>query len=212
MVLVLVIAVGLAWLAHTIREQRRVKDLILRHDGLFFYEYEPQTVRRYTRATWVPAWLRAMIGEDHFHDVTWVRIEGAQFGDSDLERLKVLDRIQSLGLVETAITDSGLRHLRGRRALRSLFLGGNWIGDAGIDALDLASMPQLEVLEIRSTLVSDAKLAELKKQFPKLLVLADGSSHRYIAPGEGRTGARLVNPGDSVHGSRRKVPPVIRRR
>ena len=204
---VLVIAVGLAWLAHAVREQRRVKDLILRHNGLYFYEYEPQTVSRYTRETWVPAWLRRVIGEDWFHDVTWVRIEGPQFEDSELQRLKVLDRIETLGLVETAITDAGLGHLRGRKALKGLFLGGNWIGDAGLDALDLASMPQLSVLEIRSTQVSDAKIAEIKKQFPKLMVLEDGPSHRSIASGEGRTADRMVRPDDPVLGSRRVVPP-----
>ena len=98
MVLVLLIALGLAWLAHAIREQRLAKDLILRHDGVFFYEFEPQTVTRYTRTTLVPAWLRSMIGEDYFHDVTWVRIEGSQFGDSELKQLRALDQIESLGI------------------------------------------------------------------------------------------------------------------
>jgi hypothetical protein len=110
MVLVLLIALGLAWFAHGIREQRLAKDLILRHDGVFFYEFEPQTVTRYTRTTFVPAWLRNLIGENSFHDVTWVRIEGSQFGDSELKQLQALDQIESLGIVETAITDDGLRH------------------------------------------------------------------------------------------------------
>jgi hypothetical protein len=207
MVSVIVIAVGLAWFAHAVREQRWAKDLILRHNGLFFYEYEPQTVSRYTRRTWVPAWLRGMIGEDYFHDVTWVRIEGPQFGDSELRRLGVLDRIETLGLVETAITDAGLRHLRGRKALKGLFLGGNRIGDAGLDALDLASLPQLSLLEIRSTQISDARIAEIKKKFPKLMVLDDGPSHRYIESGKGRDSDRMVKADDPVLGPRREVPP-----
>ena len=204
---VLLIAVGLAWIAHAVREQRRAKELILSHSGLFFYEYEPQTVSRYTRKTLAPAWLRRMIGEDYFHDVTWVRIEGAGFGDSELQRLKALDRIETLGIVETGITDAGLRHLRGRKALKGLFIGGNWIGDEGIDALDLASMPLLTALEIRSTQVSEAKIAEIRKRFPKLMVLDDGPSHRYIASGEGREADRMVNPEDPALGPRREVPP-----
>ncbi len=176
MAFVLIVALGLAWLARAIREQRQAKELILRHNGVFFYEYEPQTVTPYVRRTLVPAWLRRVIGEDYFHDVTWVRIEGGQFGDSELERLTALDRIESLGIAETAITDEGLRHLRGRTAIKSLWLGGNRIGDAGIDCLDLASMPKLELLEIRSTLVSDAKIAEIRRRFPKVMILDDGVS------------------------------------
>jgi hypothetical protein len=168
-----------------------------------------QTVTRYTRTTLVPAWLRNMIGEDYFHDVTWVRIEGSQFGDSELKQLHALDQIESLGIVETAITDDGLRHLRGRTALKGLFLGGNWIGDSGIDRLDLASMPKLELLELRSTLVTDGKLAEIRRRFPKLDILDDGPSHRVVAPGKGRGNHRLVHSPDSAHGGRRKVPPPL---
>ena len=212
MFLVLLIALALAWLTHTIREQRLAKELILRHDGVFFYEFEPQTVTRYTRKTLVPAWLRSMIGEDYFHDVTWVRIEGSQFGDLELKQLRALDQIESLGIVETAITDDGLRHLRGRTSLKGLFLGGNWIGDSGLDRLDLASIPQLEVLELRSTLVTDAKLAEIRRRFPKLDILDDGPSHRVVAAGEGRGNHRLVHSPDSAPGERSKIPPPLHRR
>ena len=59
MAFVLIVALGLAWLARAIREQRQAKELILRHNGVFFYEYEPQTVTPYVRRTFVPAWLSA---------------------------------------------------------------------------------------------------------------------------------------------------------
>jgi hypothetical protein len=204
-IVVLAIGIWLACVAESVREQRRVKEMILSHDGRLAYEFEPPTVTRYTRKTFVPFWLRRMIGEDYFHDVTWVRIEGARFGDAELERLKLLDRIESLGIVETAITDAGLRHLRGRTRLNGLFLGGNGIGDAGVDSLDLATMPQLEVLEIRSTLVSDAKIAEIKRRFPKLLILADGPSHRYnVSKARGSDGPR--NRSGSVSEPRRRIP------
>jgi hypothetical protein len=205
---VLVITSGLAWLAHAIREQRLAKDMILRHGGVFFYEFEPQTVTRYTRKTFVPAWLRTLIGEDYFHDVTWVRIEGSRFGDLELAQLRALDRIESLSIVEAAITDDGLRDLRGRTALKGLFLGGNWIGDRGIDLLDLGSMPQLQVLELRSTQVSDEKIAELRRRFPKLDILDDGPSHRIILPGKGRGRHRFGLAADSARGVRRKAPPA----
>jgi hypothetical protein len=202
------VALVLAWFAHLVREQRSIKEMILRNNGLFYYEFEPQNPKPYARKNWVPAPIRRLIDEEYFHDITWARIEGAEFGDQDLARLKTLDRIEGLGIIETAITDAGLRQLRGRVTLKGLFLGGNWIGDAGIDNLDLGSMPRLEVLELRSTLVSEEKLAEIRRRFPKLLLLTDGSSHRYIVPGEGREGNRMVQVDDPRLGSRRKIPPV----
>jgi hypothetical protein len=208
LVLVLALAIVFGWVAQMAREQRRAKELIMRHNGVFFYDFEPQNATPHTRKTWVPAWLQRAIGEDYFHDVTWVRIEGELFGDADLERLKVLDRIEALGLEETAITDAGLRQLRGRKALKALWIGGNWIGDAGIDNLDLASMPQLEILEIRCTLVSDAKLEEIKRRFPKLMILDDGRSHRFISSRVGPRDERMVKPDDPELGPRRKTPPI----
>lgn len=207
LLLVLIAALALGWLAWILREQREIKEMILRNDGQFFYEYEPQTVTRYTRETWVPAWLRSIIGEDHFHDVTWVRIEGRNFGDAQLERLRSLDHIETLGIVQTAITDAGLRHLSGRHALKGLCLGGNWIGDAGIDNLDLKSLPKLELLEIRSTLVTPAKIKEIKTRFPKLMILTDGPSRRFVVPGKGRGPDRMVNDSPLLRRPDRKVPP-----
>ncbi len=207
-VVVLAMALLLAWFAHLVREHRRIKEMILRYNGLYYHEFEPQNPKPYTRNNWVPARIRRLIDEEYFHDITWVRIEGAGFGDEELARLKSLDRIEALGIIEAKITDAGLRQLRGRVALQALCLGGNWIGDAGIDNLDLGSMPRLELLELRSTLVSDQKLEEIRRRFPKLLLLTDGFSHRYIVPGEGRGKNRWVPPDDPMLGPRRKVPPA----
>ncbi len=212
LIFVLAAALGAAWIAWQVREQREVKALVLRHDGMFHYEFEPQTVTPYQRKTWVPSWLRRAIGEEYFHDVTWVRIEGARFGDAELERLKAFDRIETLGIAQTAISDAGLRRLRGRAALKGLFLGGNWIGDAGIDNLGLETLPQLELLEIRCTQVTDAKLAEIKRRFPKLMILDNGRSYRFIAPGEGRGNDRYVKSVEQEPGGRREIPPPNRRK
>ena len=208
LMLILAAALAVGWLAWQIRDHRERKAMIVRHDGIFQYEFEPQTVTKYQRRTWAPSWLRRLIGEDDFHDVTWVRIEGPEFGDAELERLKPFDRIESLGVVQTAISDAALRHLRGRAALKGLFLGGNWIGDAGIENLGLETLPQLEVLEIRSTQVTDAKVADIRRKFPKLIILADGPSHRQIVPGQGRGAHRLENLGDAEPGPGRAIPPI----
>jgi len=155
----------------------------------------------------VPSWLQELVGVDYFHDVTWVRIEGAEFGDAELKRLKPLDRIESIGIVETAITDEGLRHLRGSKHLKGLWLSGNWIGDRGIDNLDLDSLSKLEVIDLSLTLVSHGKLDEIKRRFPKLMVLGDNGSHRIIAPGEARGDNRFLKPRQDEPGGRRELPP-----
>ena len=67
-------------------------------------------------------------------------------------------------------------------------------------------MPKLELLELRSTLVTDAKLAEIRRRFPKLDILDDGPSHRIVAPGEGRGNHRLVYSPDSAHVSAPQGP------
>lgn len=207
LLLVLAVALALAGAAWKVRDQRETKEMVLNHDGVFFYEFEPQTTTRYERKTWVPAWLRQIIGEDFFHDVTYVRIEGPHFGDAELERLKAFDRIESLGIVQTAITDAGLRHLRGRKALKGLWLDGNWIGDAGIDNLGPETLPQLGLLGITQTLVSAAKVAEIKRRFPKLLIIDNFYSYRIIRPGKGRGDHRFGHPEDGKSGPKRKLPP-----
>ena len=207
LVLVLAVAMALGWFAWDLRDRRETKEMILRHSGLFFYEDEPQTVTQYERTNWAPSWLRKAIGEESFHDVTWARIEGEQFGDAELERLKRFDRIETLGIVQTSITDDGLRHLRGREALKSLWLGGNWIGDLGIDNLGLETLPNLEVLEISQTLVSEGRVAEIRRRFPKLMIVDNGVSHRAIVPGEGRGDHRFGKPDEVDSLPTHELPP-----
>lgn len=204
---VLGLALVLGWVAWQAREVREAKAMILRNDGLFFYDFEPHTVPPRNARKWVPSWLRGVVDEAYFHDVTFVRIEGARFGDPGLERLKALDRIESLGIIGTGITDDGLRHLRGRRALQGLFLNGNWIGDAGIDQLGLETLPNLDVLDLSRTLVSDAKLAEIRRRFPKLTVLDQDIYRRMIKPGAGRGDHRMVGLGEILEPERAVPPP-----
>jgi hypothetical protein len=186
MVLVLLAALPFAWIARRVYFIRLAKETILRHDGAYYYEYEPQSGSRYVRSAWAPDWLQRLLGPDFFHDITLVRIEGREFGDGDIPKLAALDRVTSLGIEGTAITDEGLGHLRGNKHFHHLWLGDNWVTDAGIDRLHLDEMPKLQLLEVRSTLVSAAKKAEIRRRFPMLIFFDGGSVARMIDPSASR--------------------------
>lgn len=186
MLLVLVVATPFAWMARRLYFLQVAKSTILRHDGTFYYEHEPQSGSNYMNSKWAPDWLQRLLGVDLFHDITLARIEGKTFGDSDMPHLSGLDRVTSLGIEGTAITDEGLAHLRGNQHVKHLWLGGNEISDAGIDLMHLEEMPQLELLEVRSTHVSEAKKAEIRRRFPKLIIMDDGPVVRMIDPNASR--------------------------
>jgi hypothetical protein len=186
MVLVLVAALPFAWVARRAYFLQIAKKSILRHQGAYYYEHEPKAGSSYVRSEWAPDWLQRLLGPDLFHDITLVRIEGRDFGDRDMPPLAALDRMTSLGIEGTALTDEGLGNLRGNKYIQHLWLGGNQITDAGIDCLHLEEMPQLELLEVRSTLVSPGKKAEIRRLFPKLILLDEGPAVRMIDPSAAR--------------------------
>ena len=165
--LVAIAAVGLGWFVHRVRLQQEGIELIRRHGGMYYYDFENQgaSFPKIPRS-WAPGWLVNNLGIDYFHHVTWVRIEDPHFGDEALGRLTAcLLRIDSLGIVGTSITDSGLTHLRGNRWLMALFVERNLIGDAGIDSLGPETMPILELLDVRGTRVSAAKVIAVRAIF-----------------------------------------------
>jgi hypothetical protein len=182
MALVLLAALPFAWVARRAYFLQIAKETILRHDGSYYYEHEPQAGSSYIRSSWAPDWLQRLLGPDLFHEITLVRIEGRDFGDRDMPHLAALDRVTSLGIEGTAITDEALGYLRGNKHVQHLWLGGNRITDAGLDRLRLEEMPQLQLLEIRSTLVSESKKAEIRRRFPRLLLLDGGTVARMIDP------------------------------
>jgi hypothetical protein len=164
--LVAIVAVGMGWIAYRVRVQKQGIGLILRHGGMYYYDFEDRTNYPKASRSWAPSWLIKALGIDYFHHVTWVRIEDHHFDDEDLGRLTTcLPRIESLGIVGTSITDAGLTRLRGHRRLKGLFLGTNRITDEGIDNLGPETMPVLELLDVRGTGVSATKVAAVEAVF-----------------------------------------------
>jgi hypothetical protein len=121
--LVAIVALGMGWIANRVRWQQQGIELIRRHGGMYYYDFEDVTNYPKGTRSWAPSWLIKDLGIDYFHHVTWVRIEDRHFDDRDLGLLTAcLPRIESLGIVGTSITNAGLIRLRGDRRLKGLFL------------------------------------------------------------------------------------------
>jgi hypothetical protein len=110
---------------HRVRVQQKGIELICRHGGKYYYDFENEgTPSPKVPRLWPPGWLVNNLRIDYFHHMAWVRIEDPNFNDEDLDLLTAcLPRIESLGIDGTSIADSGLTHLCGNRRLMALFLG-----------------------------------------------------------------------------------------
>ena len=65
-----------------------------------------------------PAWLRKLLGDDLFVNVTKVDLRGSQVSDAGLKHLKGLTQLQELNLNDTKVSDAGLQHLKGLTQLQ----------------------------------------------------------------------------------------------
>lgn len=83
-----------------------------------------------------------------------------EFGDAGLEPLvPIADKIASLDLARSKVTDGGLKALAAMKNLKELHLEGTAIGDAGLD--HLKGLAELEYLNLYNTKVTDAGVAKL---------------------------------------------------
>lgn len=83
-----------------------------------------------------------------------------EFGDAGLESLvPIADKITSLDIARSKVTDGGLKALAGMKNLKELHLEGTAIGDAGLD--QLKGLTELEYINLYNTKVTDAGVAKL---------------------------------------------------
>ncbi len=105
-----------------------------------------------------PIWLRRLLGDDFFMNVTKLDLTQTEIADPGLEHLKALPRLQSLDL-GAEVTDAGLEHLKGLAQLHALGLRATKVTDAGL--VHLKSLTRLQSLNLAATAVTDAGLAHL---------------------------------------------------
>jgi len=83
-----------------------------------------------------------------------------EFGDAGLEPLvPIADKIASLDIARSKVTDAGLKALAGMKNLKELHLEGTGITDAGLD--QLKGLAELEYLNLYNTKVTDAGMGKL---------------------------------------------------
>jgi len=83
-----------------------------------------------------------------------------EFGDAGLEPLApIADKIASLDIARSKVTDGGLKAVAAMKNLKELHLEGTAIGDAGLD--HLKGLAELEYLNLYNTKVTDAGIAKL---------------------------------------------------
>lgn len=83
-----------------------------------------------------------------------------EFSDAGLDALApVADKIASLDIARSKVTDAGLAKLAAMKNLKELHLEGTTVGDAGLD--HLKGLAELEYLNLYNTKVTDAGIAKL---------------------------------------------------
>ena len=135
--------------------------------------------------------FKKRIGDDRcaplgrWASLTHLNLDGTHISDAGLRELKSLQNLQVLNVAHTAVTDAGLVHLEGMKALSFLDLGGTKVSDDGLAFLkplanltglslhgaritdaglqQLSQMENLELLGLEHTKVTDAGLAAIPK-------------------------------------------------
>ena len=108
-----------------------------------------------------PKWLRDALGEDR------------------ITKLKIFERVHSVSLRGTSVTDVNVLQLSGLFNLDELNLGDTQVTDAGLP--DFTRMKNLTKLSFFHTKISDAGLARLRGM-KKLSFLQPSSEHRRRMP------------------------------
>ncbi|NQT16725.1 MAG: hypothetical protein HQ582_28465 [Planctomycetes bacterium] len=158
LVFVLLVSIGMSWLGVQLdraRKQREAVEAIEKAGGSVLYGYELTP-----SGSSVPMWLRELLGEDFFFDVSGVVGARHDFGDAGLEHLNGLTSLQGLYLDDMQVTDAGLEHLKGLTSLQRLDLEDTQVTDAGLE--HLKGLTSLLELDLNDTQVTDAGLEHLK--------------------------------------------------
>ena len=161
LVLTVAVAISCSWLARDMkkaREQREAATGTIDLGGSVRYDYELDSGE--PRG---PAWLRKVLGDDFFNEVT----EADLNGDAQTAHLSGLSQLQTLSLSFENITDDGLANVRGLPHLRRLGTFTTKITDKGMRYV--GELTSLQELSFFGESLSDAGL----KYFTGLTALKD---------------------------------------
>ena len=96
---------------------------------------------------------------------------GPKANDDTMGQVGQLDRLESLSLSMTNVTDKGVAHLEGLGLLRDLDLGQTKINDAGL--AHLKGLKALRVITLWNTRVTDEGVLQLEEALPWAQIMRD---------------------------------------
>jgi hypothetical protein len=166
MLLVVVLAIPMAWKVNRAQNQRRVMAELGPLHPRVLYDYQTSRINGVVTASTSaqppgPAWLRKFLGDEYFVDIFQLMIDGPGVNDKTLALISTLPRLESVGLTNTAeISDDGLIHLAGMQSLEFLTLFSDRITGKGI--AHLAGPKRLKKLWV-SGQVTDDYLQQVSK-------------------------------------------------
>lgn len=172
LLLVAVVAILLGYHVSRVHKQRVVVAELGKLWSQVFYDYQTtfdQSWRRHVdpREPPQPAWVRRLLGDDFFADVTLVIVYDLPYypvTDDTLVHISRLPKLRRLELVSPRITDRGISHLATLQELEEIDIFSSTVTDAGL--LHLRSMPNLRILNIRDVQTSVEGLDRLRRALP----------------------------------------------
>ncbi len=147
MIVVTLACIAMSWVAAKMKQARERKaavERILNDGGRVIYDYQRDAFDNVSEPPG-PLWLRELLGNDLFANVTEVDFEGGPC-DANLENLKGFTSLRSLRLNSTMVSDANMENLRRLTSIRSLKLGPTIL--RGFNLEDLKGLPHLEELDL----------------------------------------------------------------
>ena len=199
LIFTMVCAVACGWLGKKIEQKRKEHDVvqaIRKLGGAVYYDYDgrdflsPPPDSRQNAEPFGPAWLRSLLGDNFFSEVTSVSLACENLTDDGLGDIELLAQLKSLHLRDSQITDAGLTHLEALSQLENLVLDTRGITDVGLEHLKrlaklqrlilpmtpqitdaglvhLEDLTRLELLNVRGTAITVEAAAKFKKLLPE---------------------------------------------
>jgi hypothetical protein len=161
LLLVVVIALPLGWKTNRVRNQQAAIAEIEQLGGQFEYDYQRDwsTLRETGSDPPAPQWLRRLLSDDFFANVTAVHFQESEVTVRALHYAESLPEMKMLLLGWTTTTDDGLANLDKARSVRILDLDQTPITDVGM--VHLACLDRLEDLRLWKVKITDKSLSHL---------------------------------------------------
>ncbi len=155
LILVLLLGAWLGWIARSARVQREAVAAIKKAGGHVEYDWHENS----RGDVWPPFWFVDRIGIDYCLNVVYVGLLD-DASSRVLVHVASLNRLQTLDLGSTTVSDAGLEHLERLRSLKTLNLSSTNITD--VELRHLKGLTRLEALDLHWTRITDAGLVHLK--------------------------------------------------